>query len=93
MAGGHDRVAAEAAAKAEAEALEAARAADPDWADRERLTQAFQGGQHYPVLEEWMAEGGARQEARRKLARKIVGKPSKKLQKKKPELASWLKGR
>ncbi len=90
---GFDRARAEADAKAAAAAEAAALAADPDRADRERLERARIGGDHYRLLEDWMAEGGTREDARRALARQVIGKPSKKLVEKRPALAAWIRGR
>ncbi len=90
---GVERARAEAQAEAEARAEAAALAADPDRADREALEKARMAGGHYVLLDAWMAEAGDREEARKAVARKVIGKPSKKLRKKRPELVAWLRGR
>lgn len=59
--------------------------------ERALLERAFRSGNHRDILRDW-ASGGPREEARRGIARAVIGHPSKRMRANYPDLLAWIKG-
>lgn len=59
--------------------------------DRQDLEEAIQRGEQYPLLEQWIAQGGPLEQERRKLARELV-KIGKKQRYKRANIVEWIEG-
>jgi CRISPR-associated protein (TIGR03986 family) len=64
-------------------------ARSPDDLDRQALTAAMQAGTGPVLLLAWKQEAGEREAARKRIAREVYGKPSKKMQEKHGALIAW----